>query len=1299
MKLHRICATNLNSLYGEQIVDLDVDLEGAGLFLIQGPTGSGKSTLMDAVSLGLFGTTPRLNDLRSASAIAEQIMSRGAGTARAEVEFSKWGPKGDARVRYRAAWAARRARDKPDGKMQQQVHRSIERRDDEGEWVMVVSDHRANVVDKVFNEVLDKFSMHDFQRSMLLAQGHFDAMLNAPPEERAAILERLTDTSIYQRLGERAARVRGAWDRRLTALRAAANAASPLTDAQLAEAHAQVTTGTAAVRELDAALTTLRLQQDWLSLDAQQAAALDGAKAQQVEAARQTGLAAEVMAQLAEHERCAEAFGLFDKHAEDAGRLEKNAAERLQVSERLPALQAVAAAAERVRARCEADDSAAEQALVALRPPARAARDAHHAATIAQGEWTRTQGDATRAQTAVTGPDGAQARLQRAATARDAAAAALSTAEAARVGCAADAPLAVALPALARIAAGIVEAREEAARREAELAARATQIVAQTQQLGDAQRAHELARSEQLTPLNAAAESASAALRALVGDAEPSAALAAISGQRDELRTRCEAMQAAQRALLTRDDKQARLQAAAGKDAAAAAKITQTTAAVALGEAQLVDATQRVNVAEAAVLPLRRIADLGVQRAALAPDDPCPLCGSEAHPFVADIDTATYAAHIDAELRQSQQTLDEAEAVREAIRRALAQTKEHFAACVAARQATAEVAEEARREADAAVAAAAVAVAGAGLSSDGSSQRSRERLDGSSTSVGARLAEMVTVGEELHARHTAVQAAIGADRSAQSALHAAEKALATAADALAARTGALAQAEQEQVQRTQALAAQRVALAERRAGLAVAFGGFGIDTEPAEAGLEPARARVAMWEQATQAVKDAHNLHDRAVLAHAAATDTYVEAQSVAAKLSADLLARRKTLDAAATAAAAASEALAAAWGQTLSHDAPADAAGAPTSPIRPPISAGPDALVASQERWVETLGAALRRATNRRDVAAADVVGATAALATLTAQFEALQQTLALAADALARQLIPLGLPDVSALTRARLPAGALVALRAQRDALRELTTQAQAHVAAAAAQRARHLAERPAGLVEDMTAEDLTPEVLRLTAAREQRAALLDQARATVTMAARDAERRAAATAKLNAATSRAKVWLELHELIGTGDGKRFKLFAQALNLHQLLTGANKHLEHLNNRYRLRIIKEPDTGFPTLEFLIEDRWRAGATRSLKTLSGGESFLVSLALALGLSDLRTSTMPVETLLLDEGFGTLDPQTLDIALAALQRLQASGRQVGIISHVVGLQESIEARILVEPIGEGRSRVRTLVGDA
>ena len=157
MKLHRIRVTNLNSLYGEQLLDLDADLHGASLFLIQGPTGSGKSTLMDAVSLALFGTTPRL-DMRAGRDVAEQVMSRGTGVSLAELEFSKWSSSGEGRVRYRATWKARRARKHASGKMQD-IERSVERLQPDGTWLPLVSSSKIKVYAKVFDEVLEGFEL------------------------------------------------------------------------------------------------------------------------------------------------------------------------------------------------------------------------------------------------------------------------------------------------------------------------------------------------------------------------------------------------------------------------------------------------------------------------------------------------------------------------------------------------------------------------------------------------------------------------------------------------------------------------------------------------------------------------------------------------------------------------------------------------------------------------------------------------------------------------------------------------------------------------------------------------------------------------------------------------------------------------------------------------------------------------------------------------------------------------------------------------------------------------------------
>jgi exonuclease SbcC len=116
-------------------------------------------------------------------------------------------------------------------------------------------------------------------------------------------------------------------------------------------------------------------------------------------------------------------------------------------------------------------------------------------------------------------------------------------------------------------------------------------------------------------------------------------------------------------------------------------------------------------------------------------------------------------------------------------------------------------------------------------------------------------------------------------------------------------------------------------------------------------------------------------------------------------------------------------------------------------------------------------------------------------------------------------------------------------------------------------------------------------------------------------------------------------------------------------------------------------------ENGIPTMDFLVQDSHHADRERPLTTLSGGETFLVSLALALALADFRAVRMPIETVLIDEGFGTLDPVTLNVVVQALENLQTStGARVGIISHVSGLAERIGGRVLVERIAAGRSRI-------
>jgi len=152
----------------------------------------------------------------------------------------------------------------------------------------------------------------------------------------------------------------------------------------------------------------------------------------------------------------------------------------------------------------------------------------------------------------------------------------------------------------------------------------------------------------------------------------------------------------------------------------------------------------------------------------------------------------------------------------------------------------------------------------------------------------------------------------------------------------------------------------------------------------------------------------------------------------------------------------------------------------------------------------------------------------------------------------------------------------------------------------------------------------------------------------------------------------------WERLNTLIGSHDGKKFRLFAQGITFDILLSHANKHLRRLNNRY---LLVRTDNG--QLDMSVVDLHQAGEIRSTKNLSGGESFIVSLALALGLSDMASNNVRVDSLFLDEGFGTLDNESLEVALDALISLQRDGKLIGIISHVPALKERITTQIVVE----------------
>ena len=163
----------------------------------------------------------------------------------------------------------------------------------------------------------------------------------------------------------------------------------------------------------------------------------------------------------------------------------------------------------------------------------------------------------------------------------------------------------------------------------------------------------------------------------------------------------------------------------------------------------------------------------------------------------------------------------------------------------------------------------------------------------------------------------------------------------------------------------------------------------------------------------------------------------------------------------------------------------------------------------------------------------------------------------------------------------------------------------------------------------------------------------------------------------------------WGGQNELIGSADGKRYRNFAQALTFEHLIVLANRQLQKMSDRYLLK--RTGDAANP-FELSVIDKFQNCEERTAQNLSGGEKFIASLSLALGLSGMASKNMQIDTMFIDEGFGTLDSDYLDVALSALSNLHREGKIIGVISHLAELKERIATHIEVTPVGNGHSRI-------
>jgi exonuclease SbcC len=1240
MKILKISGRNLASLADEFCVDFEQEpLASAGLFAISGPTGAGKSTLLDALCLALYDATPRLlKSGRGASflpdvgtetvSVQDPRTLLRRGAAEAWAEVDFIGNDG---VRYRARWSVRRARGKAAGGLQKSamsLHQMPA--------MLALGATKTEVADEISKRI--GLSFDQFTRAVLLAQNEFSAFLKTDENERGELLETLTGSTVYGAISRRAYERFKAEQTAMQQLSARLADHTPLAPDERAAIEAHSAQADASLAALDADQAALEQQLRWHheaarllrnESDAEQALAL--ADAATVAAAARRHLLDTLDAAQAARPLLAEC----DRLALDAGALQQALAAGSDELARAAALHLQAGSA---LAQASVRAQEAQQAQRAAAP----ALDQAKALDASIGALAPSHARALQTH------DAAQLELAAADTALRASSAQLEATHAAQLASAAWLDghrqweaLADQWPRWDTLFAQAGQAAAHAARSAAQLADKR-----QAQQHAAASEAHAsaalaAAASERQT-LEAARQQAIAVLAQFDGE-QLQRQRQALELRRNDLllgeRTWSELTATGQRLAQAR---QRTADLTAARDGAAAALAAAAGATDTLGAA-LAQAERSLKVAEIACAD--NVVDL---RATLADGTPCPVCGSAEHPYQHQ-DAALHGmlAGLQAEVASCREQAQANFAAQASERALLASSEQQLAS--------------GRADAD--------ALAGAlerlSLAWQAMPLAAEAPAD---DACGRWLASQLEMHQHasmaLDATQQAAQAAARARETAQiasdevAARHAvAETLAATARTDLAAAHAACQAADAEHAQAVQTLAALLDALDPACA----ATPDWRAHWQADPVGFRSARDSDAQaWrEQASQHAARAAGLAAQQAQQQAA-TMRQAQAGAAHAVAAADLARVRADVDQKTAARAAL-------WD------------GRPVADVERELVAAVDSAAAAIASEQATREHALQADTRAREA----ITQTTARLAAAQVQAQAASERLDAWLTAHAElegkaQLLALLAHDADWIA-------------AERAALQAL--------AGAAATAATVLAERrnQRQLHQDTGAADASADAASLAA---QLAALAVQRKDAVAAAgalhlqlAQDDARRSSAQAMLADLEKQRTVelrWGRMNELIGSADGKKFRNYAQQFTLDVLLGYANSHLGQLARRYRIERVVAASG--PSLGLLVRDQDMGGEIRSVNSLSGGESFLVSLALALGLASLSSNRVRVESLFIDEGFGSLDSETLRVAMDALDGLQSMGRKVGVISHVQEMTERIATRIVVQPAGGGTSAV-------
>ena len=1209
MKILAIRLKNLASLAGPCEIDFTAEpLASAGLFAITGPTGAGKSTLLDALCLALFGAVPRLNSIGRETKLPEvdseiltsdprTLLRRGTGSGFAEVDFV--GIDGH---RYRARWETNRARDKANGKLQgsrQSLH------DLDGNQLL---SSQSKSEYKQLIEAKLGLNFEQFTRAVMLAQSEFSAFLKADDKDRSELLEKLTNTAIYSQLGRRAYSKSKEAEDIHKSLQQQASGITPLSPEARAELDQRVEQAQRQLKTEQAQLRQFEQQRSWLTelgnLQAQQrAAAEDAHSAQQ----HWEQLATERL-NLERLEQLAPQRHQFARQLELTGQRSPLTVAIEQQHQQQVELQA---AQQQLEQHLHHAREALSQALAHQAQNAPLLRQAFaEQDTLARLEQELADSLALHQQAEQASREGQQ-QLHTLIEQQQLNSERLNQlgeqlAHSAHLSSLGDAWSAYRgqLQQLMLIGNRLNKGREE--------------LPALQQRATDAARQLE----EQRTHLAQIYHEAGAEPEAL---AEQISLLGTLL---QDNRKQQRAVEELTRLWNSQQDLDKQIHALRERQQAAQQQREQLISEGLQGKQELIAAEQALNLTRQLLerQRLARSASVEELRAQLQDDQPCPVCGSQEHPYhQPEALLQSLGRHDQDEEANAQRLVDGLKEKLDELRAKLAgvnsQIKEYLHQhehLVTQQQALAPsldahplYAQLAHQDSNA---------CSAWL------ELQLRRLNDDINRDEQRQHTLLTLQQDAARLQQQLQVAVEARQ--QATLHVSQQQQALSDD-------------EERLE--QALASF--------AGLLPADILQALRQEPSAAFLQLDQQLAQRLELVDRQKDEQQDYNDRQQQLEKASLQQQARVQKLE-ELQQQVVAR-----------------------QTQQQQAKATL----------------DGLLGEHENaqhWQQQLEQAVEQARSVEATTQQQLQDSLARSIELTAELKAKAQQ----RDALEEECRQL--EAVIGQWRHAHPelddAGLTQLLAFDDEQISQLRQRLQnarkaiEHTQVLVQEREQRLQQHQAQANGELPADQLE----QAMAALQQQLHTREQQCAELRAEQADDQRRQQANQALAEQIAQAYTewqrWARLNALIGSATGDTFRKIAQGYNLDLLVHHANAQLRQLARRYRLK------RGGSLLGLLVQDTEMGDELRSVHSLSGGETFLVSLALALGLASMASSTLKIESLFIDEGFGSLDPESLQLAMDALDGLQAQGRKVAVISHVQEMHERIPVQIQVRRQGNGLS---------